>query len=1621
MNYHKPAQRLLAMALSVVIVLGMMPISAAAETPPIGTSGEIIAFEALSEETANREVSLGTSLEDLNLPDTLNATVRVATAEDTGEKTDLEDSEEPVQDSGEPATPTDAEKPEQDSGEPQFEEKGISLPVEWVSAPDYNGGTAGTYTFTAEVTDDGYTVSTALPTITVTVQEEAPPTGGEITAFDALDSDIAEQAVPIGTPLSELVLPKTLAATVSGAAVSVPVTWDSAPAYNPDSEDEQPDEYTFTAQLSEGYTLAKDVSVPRITVTTSAPVSALRSTSGSTVTITEDMNVIAIKDEIIAALASYDTVTVEGSKTNISETLSINISEGKKVIWKADYAGSIATNKKPLIQLSGNGLFEVAGGEIRNANGKAIYASGSKSEVIVSGGTVTSYNNITIDSSGKVTVKGTGKIQQLSNNIVALALRADEGVSIEGGEVIADKGSAITSFKDSSMSGGKIFSRDGVGFSLPSGSAKLIISGGEITSINGVALQLANVEISGGKIFSDYRAISYLCTTGSNTANTFVITGGEICSTGSLSAVYGRSTGTLTISGGLLYGYKSSMYGSSGLIDMPEENVTVSGTGVVLAWNKAANQTSYPAHGTEHLLKLPEASTAYWSVSGNEAGIRYENGDNRGFVAIPEVEVAKESLTASNLDYTIPEDHIYNGTPQGIGEVGLKSPHNTLFNSATGGTLEVLYDNDPEVPSSVGTYDVEASISGGTEYEAVTIPLGSYTIAKAEPSITWPAASLTFGQTLSQATLSGESGAGDFAFTNGTIAPTVSQTGTEYEMRFTPTDGVNYTSVSQNVTVTVNKATAPVISPQTVSVYREEVSAGNTVNLAALLPSDCGVAAYNVTSTNDLVTGASVDASGVLSFSTKISQSATTETITVAVTMANYSNATITVTVSFVDKKVPVVLPTVSGSISYGQLLSALNITASALVDGTTEVPGSIEWEAPTSKPAVGAGVQGWTFTPDDTTHYETVSGTSTITVSKATPSGTPTITTITQQGKTLADADLTGSFTNPHDSSAVPGTLAWDSGDSTAVTANTAYTWTFTPTDGDNYSSRTGSFTPYPVGGGGGDGGSGGGSYTPTTPITPEKKPDQPVTAAVPVTATAGQNGSAIASIPEKSVTDAIAKAQADAKAQGKTANGTTVALNVTMPKGATSLTANLTRNSLNSLVSAGVTSLELNGSPVTISFDTKALAEIQKQSSGNISITIVPNASLSTGAKTMIGTRPVYDLTVSYTKDGKNATVSSFGGGTATVSVPYTPAKGEAVGGLYAVYVDAKGNATRIAGSVYDANSGCVMFTTTHFSLYGVGYTAPSAKFTDITNHWAKESIDYVVGRGLLSGTTETTFAPDTAMTRGMLVTALGRLAGVDTKAYTTNSFTDVKADSTFRPYIEWAYSKGIIQGIGSSQFAPERAITRQEIAVILQNYAKATGYKLPVTREATTYTDASSIGNTYKDAVTAMQQAGIMMGGSSNKFNPKSSVTRAEVSSMLHRYIKLTIDADTAQSWALNDAGQYLYYKDGKALTGTQTIGGAKYFFNTDGTLKTGWVKDDAGNWHFYSGNILLVGWWDIGANGNNKRYYFDTYGNMVSGKWLQIDGKWYYFYADGSLARSVKIDEYEVDENGVRKAK
>ena len=554
----------------------------------------------------------------------------------------------------------------------------------------------------------------------------------------------------------------------------------------------------------------------------------------------------------------------------------------------------------------------------------------------------------------------------------------------------------------------------------------------------------------------------------------------------------------------------------------------------------------------------------------------------------------------------------------------------------------------------------------------------------------------------------------------------------------------------------------------------------------------------------------------------------------------------------------------------------------------------------------------------------------------------------------------------------------------------------------------------------GGGSGGSGGSNTSKddgSIIIKTEKAPDLPTTAEIIVKAKKGNDKTATAEISEKTVENAIKKAKEEAKKKGKESNGIAIEINIAMPRGTDKVKMNLSENTLGKMVSGEVKHLTVNGSFVKVVFDKNAVFGIKKQSKGDVSVTIIPMKKLSKEPKKLIGNRPVYDISLS---NGNGKKITDFGNGTATVLLSYKLEKTETIGGLYAVYVDEKERAFRIDPSAYDVNSGSVIFATNHLSVYGVGYTAPSQRFDDTKKHWAKDFIDYVVGRGLLDGSRENKFYPNEKMTRGMLVTALGKLAGVNVKKYETNSFTDVQNDSSYHPYIEWAYSKGVVYGIGDGTFAPDKSITREEMAVIFERYAKVMGCKIPVTREASVYEDKEQIGTEYRESVKAMQQAGIMMGIDGNKFNPKGNATRAEVSAMLSRYIKLTITPETAQGFVLDDAGKYHYYKDGKALTGKQTLDGTVYFFDESGVLQIGWVKD--GNiWRYYDGTKAHKGWLNLKVEGEERIYYLNREGLLESGKWVKIDGKWYYFYPDGTLAVNTEIDGYKVDGKGVRKEK
>ena len=502
--------------------------------------------------------------------------------------------------------------------------------------------------------------------------------------------------------------------------------------------------------------------------------------------------------------------------------------------------------------------------------------------------------------------------------------------------------------------------------------------------------------------------------------------------------------------------------------------------------------------------------------------------------------------------------------------------------------------------------------------------------------------------------------------------------------------------------------------------------------------------------------------------------------------------------------------------------------------------------------------------------------------------------------------------------------------------------------------------------GGGGSSSGNSGNSGNTSQPDTGKPdKPDSPVTRETkPVKPDKTGN----VSVDNSSVQSAIGKAKQDAKKNGITENGIAVTVPITPATGQTSFNVTIKAQTLDLLVKENVRQFTVaTDHLVSVNIGLDTLKQLDSVSAGGDIILRVDkvDALRSTEAKAAIGTRPAYDLSLVYLSGGKETPITNLNGHTVSVRLPYTPAKGEAAGNLYAVYVDDAGKVEWITKSSYNASLKAVVFETGHFSVYGVGYKNPAPAFTDIHNHWAADNILFAASRGLLSGTSDTTFSPGTGMTRGMFVTALGRLAGINPDSYKTGKFTDVKANAYYASYVNWAAQTGIVGGVTATTFAPDTNINREQMAVIMANYAKKLGYDLPKTLQAVTFADNAQISSWAKDAVKAMQQAGILAGKANNRFDPKGTATRAEVATVLRRFVEIVIDPQTANGWQQNDSGQWSYYRNGEPVKG--------------------WLSDD------------------------QKWYWLDkATGMMFAGGWKQIDGKWYYFYADGTMAVNTASD-------------
>ncbi len=179
----------------------------------------------------------------------------------------------------------------------------------------------------------------------------------------------------------------------------------------------------------------------------------------------------------------------------------------------------------------------------------------------------------------------------------------------------------------------------------------------------------------------------------------------------------------------------------------------------------------------------------------------------------------------------------------------------------------------------------------------------------------------------------------------------------------------------------------------------------------------------------------------------------------------------------------------------------------------------------------------------------------------------------------------------------------------------------------------------------------------------------------------------------------------------------------------------------------------------------------------------------------------------------------------------------------------------------------------------------------FKDIpAKKWFKEYVDYSVAYGIFTGTSKTEFSPNTNITRAQFVQVLANLVGVDTSnRNVTTSFKDVPSKKWFTSAVKWASENKIVNGLGDGKFEPNANVTREQMCVMLVNFAKFKNITLKTLENKANFADDGKISKWAKTAVYTCQMADIVNGKGAGKFDPKGTGTRAEASVMFTKFHK------------------------------------------------------------------------------------------------------------------------------------
>lgn len=196
-----------------------------------------------------------------------------------------------------------------------------------------------------------------------------------------------------------------------------------------------------------------------------------------------------------------------------------------------------------------------------------------------------------------------------------------------------------------------------------------------------------------------------------------------------------------------------------------------------------------------------------------------------------------------------------------------------------------------------------------------------------------------------------------------------------------------------------------------------------------------------------------------------------------------------------------------------------------------------------------------------------------------------------------------------------------------------------------------------------------------------------------------------------------------------------------------------------------------------------------------------------------------------------------------------------------------------------------------TTGVIKISVSTKTDSAQFKDVTRSnvgtWAADAVDFAYHFGLVSGVSKTEFAPNSPMTRAQLVTVLYRAAGSPSVTVSTN-FEDLDVGSYYYSAVVWANVNGIVNGTSDTTFSPDSRLTRQQLAAILYRYARAFGGDTSYIGNLSHFTDRHQVDSYATTPMIWAVSHEIISGTSDTTLSPLSTATRAQVVVILHRYL-------------------------------------------------------------------------------------------------------------------------------------